>query len=142
MPCGLGARDTLRLEAGLPLHGQDLTESITPYEGGIAFASKPLIDADFIGKSVLKIKRKWCTKKNSGIRITWKGIARTGYEVMDLDGNIIGEVTSGTQSPSSGKSIALAMIKRDEFEMGKELLVQVRKRQLKAKIVKKNQIDK
>ncbi len=72
-----------------------------------------------------------------------KGIARTGYEVMDLDGNIIGEVTSGTQySPSSGKSIALAMIKRDEFEMGRELLVQVRKRQLKAKIVKKNQIDK
>ena len=115
MPCGLGARDTLRLEAGLPLHGQDLTESITPYEGGIAFASKPLIDADF---------------------------ARTGYEVMDLDGNIIGEVTSGTQSPSSGKSIALAMIKRDEFEMDRELLVQVRKRQLKAKIVKKNQIDK
>ena len=60
---------------------------------------------------------------------------------MDLDGNIIGKVTSGTQSPSSGKSIALAMIK-DEFEMGRELLVQVRKRQLKAKIVKKNQIDK
>ncbi|HCW8624895.1 glycine cleavage system aminomethyltransferase GcvT, partial [Staphylococcus aureus] len=143
MPCGLGARDTLRLEAGLPLHGQDLTESITPYEGGIAFASKPLIDADFIGKSVLKDqKENGAPRRTVGLELLEKGIARTGYEVMDLDGNIIGEVTSGTQSPSSGKSIALAMIKRDEFEMGRELLVQVRKRQLKAKIVKKNQIDK
>ena len=143
MPCGLGARDTLRLEAGLPLHGQDLTESITPYEGGIAFASKPLIDADFIGKSVLKDqKENGAPRRTVGLELLEKGIARTGYEVMDLDGNIIGEVTSGTQSPSSGKSIALAMIKRDEFEMDRELLVQVRKRQFKAKIVKKNQIDK
>ncbi len=112
MPCGLGARDTLRLEAGLPLHGQDLTESITPYEGGIAFASKPLIDADFIGKSVLKDqKENGAPRRTVGLELLEKGIARTGYEVMDLDGNIIGEVTSGTQSPSSGKSIALAMIK-------------------------------
>ena len=68
--------------------------------------------------------------------------ARTGYEVFDLEGNHIGEVTSGTQSPSSGKSIALAIINRDAFEMGKEVLIQVRKRQVKAKIVKKNQITK
>lgn len=143
VPCGLGARDTLRLEAGLPLHGQDLTESITPYEGGIAFAAKPLIEEDFIGKSVLKDqKENGSERRTVGLELLDKGIARTGYPVLDHDGNEIGEVTSGTQAPSSGKSIAMAIIKRDEFEMGRELLVQVRKRQLKAKIVKKNQIEK
>lgn len=143
VPCGLGARDTLRLEAGLPLHGQDLTESITPYEGGIAFAAKPLIEDNFIGKSVLKDqKENGSTKRTVGLELLDKGIARTGYEVLNLEGNQIGEVTSGTQSPSSGKSIALAIIDRDAFEMGKEVLVQVRKRQVKAKIVKKNQITK
>lgn len=143
VPCGLGARDTLRLEAGLPLHGQDLTESITPYEGGIAFAAKPLIEEDFIGKSVLKDqKENGSERRTVGLELLDKGIARTGYPVLDLDGNEIGEVTSGTQAPSSGKSIAMAIIKRDKFEMGRELLVQVRKRQLKAKIVKKNQIEK
>lgn len=143
VPCGLGARDTLRLEAGLPLHGQDLTESITPYEGGIAFAAKPLIEDNFIGKSVLKDqKENGSTKRTVGLELIDKGIARTGYEVLNLEGNQIGEVTSGTQSPSSGKSIALAIIDRDAFEMGKEVLVQVRKRQVKAKIVKKNQITK
>lgn len=143
VPCGLGARDTLRLEAGLPLHGQDLTESITPYEGGIAFAAKPLIEEDFIGKSVLKDqKENGSERRTVGLELLDKGIARTGYPVLDLDGNEIGEVTSGTQAPSSGKSIAMAIIKRDEFEMGRELLVQVLKRQLKARIVKKNQIEK
>ncbi|MEJ7173002.1 glycine cleavage system aminomethyltransferase GcvT [Staphylococcus caprae] len=143
VPCGLGARDTLRLEAGLPLHGQDLTESITPYEGGIAFAAKPLIEDNFIGKSVLKDqKENGSTKRTVGLELLDKGIARTGYEVLNLEGNQIGVVTSGTQSPSSGKSIALAIIDRDAFEMGKEVLVQVRKRQVKAKIVKKNQITK
>lgn len=142
-PCGLGARDTLRLEAGLPLHGQDLSETITPYEAGIAFAAKPLIEADFIGKAVLKDqKENGSPRRTVGLEMIDKGIPRTGYEVYDLDGNQIGEITSGTQSPLSGKSIGLALIDRDAFEMGKEVIVQVRKRQVKAKIVKKNQITK
>lgn len=142
-PCGLGARDTLRLEAGLPLHGQDLSESITPYEGGIAFAAKPLIDDDFIGKSVLKDQKENGSEyRTVGLEMIDKGIPRTGYKVLDLDGNEIGEVTSGTQSPLTGKSIALAIIKRSEFELDKKILVQVRKRQVKGKIVKKNQISK
>lgn len=142
-PCGLGARDTLRLEAGLPLHGQDLSETITPYEAGIAFAVKPLIEVDFIGKSVLKDQKENGSKRRTvGLEMIDKGIPRTGYEVYELDGNQIGEITSGTQSPLTGKSIGLALINRDAFEMGKEVVVQVRKRQVKAKIVKKNQISK
>ena len=75
----------LRLEAGLPLHGQDLTESITPYEGGIAFVAKPLIEEEFIGKSVLKDqKENGSTKRTVGLEIIGKGIARTGYEVFDF----------------------------------------------------------
>lgn len=142
-PCGLGARDTLRLEAGLPLHGQDLSESITPYEGGIAFAAKPLIENHFIGKSVLKAqKENGSERRTVGLELLGKGIARTGYDVLDENSNEIGFVTSGTQSPSSGKSIALAIIDRDAFEMGKKVIVQIRKRQVEAKIVKKNQIEK
>lgn len=142
-PCGLGSRDTLRLEAGLPLHGQDLSETITPYEGGIAFAAKPLIEPDFIGKSVLKEQKENGAKRRTiGIEIIDKGIPRTGYEVLDIEGRRIGEVTSGTQSPKSGKSIGLAIIDRDQFELDKEILIQIRKRQVKAKIVKKNQITK
>ncbi|MDK3746276.1 glycine cleavage system aminomethyltransferase GcvT [Staphylococcus pseudintermedius] len=141
-PCGLGARDTLRLEAGLPLHGQDLSESITPYEGGIAFAAKPLIEEDFIGKSVLQSqKENGAPRRTVGLRMIDKGIPRTGYTIYDLDGNEIGEVTSGTQSPSTGHAIGMGIIARDAFEMGKEVVVQVRKRQVKAKIVKKNQIE-
>ena len=139
VPCGLGARDTLRLEAGLPLHGQDLSEIITPYEGGIAFACKPLIEADFIGKDVLKAQKEEGSKyRTVGLEMIDKGIPRTDYKVLNLDGEEIGYVTSGTQSPSTGKSIALAIIEREAFELDREVLVQVRKRQVKAKIVKKN----
>lgn len=142
-PCGLGARDTLRLEAGLPLHGQDLTGEITPYEGGIAFAVKPLIDTDFIGKSVLKEqKENGAPRRTVGLKMIDKGIPRTGYTILNTEGKEIGVVTSGTQSPSTGNSIGLGIIDRDEFEMGKEVVIQVRKRQVKAQIVKKNQIEK
>lgn len=137
-PCGLGARDTLRLESALPLHGQDLSEDITPYEAGIGFAVRPLIDDDFIGKTVLKDeKENGASRKSIGIEMIDKGIPRTGYEILDSDGNQIGYVTSGTQSPSTGKSIAMGLINKEDFELDKEILIQVRKRQVKAKIVKK-----
>ena len=139
VPCGLGARDTLRLEAALPLHGQDLSEQITPYEAGIGFAVKPLIEDDFIGKNVLKAqKENGAPRKSIGIEMIDKGIPRTDYAILDTDGNEIGYVTSGTQSPSTGKSIAMGLIEKGAFELDKEILIQVRKRQVKAKIVKKS----
>lgn len=139
VPCGLGARDTLRLEAALPLHGQDLSVQITPYEAGIGFAVKPLIEADFIGKSVLKDqKENGAERKSIGIEMIDKGIPRTDYKILDADSNEIGYVTSGTQSPSTGKAIAMGLIKKEAFELDKDILIQVRKRQVKAKIVKKS----
>lgn len=138
-PCGLGARDTLRLEAALPLHGQDLTTEITPYEAGIGFAVKPLIDDAFIGKEVMiDQKENGAKRKSIGIELIDKGIARTGYEILDVEGNQIGYVTSGTQSPHTGKSIAMGLIDKDMFELEKEILIQVRKKQVKAKIIKKS----
>ena len=139
VPCGLGARDTLRLEAALPLHGQDLSEQITPYEAGIGFAVKPLIEDDFIGKNVLKAqKENGAPRKSIGIEMIDKGIPRTDYAILDTEGNEIGYVTSGTQSPSTGKSIAMGLIEKSAFELDKEILIQVRKRQVKAKVVKKS----
>lgn len=135
LPCGLGARDTLRFEAKLLLYGQDLSPDISPIEAGIGFAVKVDKESDFIGKSVLKQqKREGAPRKLVGLEMLEKGIPRTGYEVFK-EGVKIGEVTSGTQSPTLKKNVGLALLKRDYTELGTEVEVQVRKKRLKAKIV-------
>lgn len=137
IPCGLGARDTLRFEACLPLYGQELSEQITPVEGGIGFAVKPEKETDFFGKEVLKRQKEEGTeRKIVGIEMIDKGIPRTDYEVFK-DGEKIGYVTTGTQSPTLKKNIGLALISKDCAAVGTELEVQVRKRRLKAKVVAK-----
>lgn len=134
--CGLGARDTLRLEAGLPLHGQDLTPEISPLEARIGFAVK-VDKGDFIGQPVLKEqKENGAPRRLSAFEITGKGIARTDYEVYDNDGNKVGYVTSGTQSPTSKRSIGFALVDTDFFEMDKEFVIKVRKKDVPAKFVK------
>ncbi|WP_414049985.1 glycine cleavage system aminomethyltransferase GcvT [Macrococcus animalis] len=136
VPCGLGARDTLRLEAALPLHGQDLSTEITPYEAKMGFSVK-LDKGEFIGRSVLaKQKEEGITRKSAGLEMLERGIARTDYEVQDKDGNKIGYITSGTQSPSTGRSVALALININQTEIGNEVFVQVRKKLVPAKVVK------
>ncbi|GJJ26434.1 glycine cleavage system aminomethyltransferase GcvT [Bacillus velezensis] len=136
VPCGLGARDTLRFEAKLALYGQELTKDITPIEAGIGFAVKHKKDSDFFGKSVLREqKEKGAPRKLVGLEMIEKGIPRHGYAVKK-DGVPIGEVTTGTQSPTLKKNIGLALIKTEFSEVGTEVEVEIRKKTVKAKVVR------
>jgi aminomethyltransferase len=136
-PVGLGARDTLRFEATLPLYGQELTKDISPIEAGLNFAVKVNKEADFIGKEVLKDQKENGTSKRLvGIEMIDKGIPRHGYEVFKGDQKI-GVVTSGTQSPTLNKNIGLAVLDQEFTNVGEEIEVQVRKRRLRAVIIPK-----
>ncbi|MFB6465837.1 glycine cleavage system aminomethyltransferase GcvT [Cytobacillus sp. Hz8] len=135
LPCGLGARDTLRFEATLALYGQELSQTITPLEAGIGFAVKLNKDADFIGKEALKKqKEKGLERKIVGIEMIDRGIPRHGYPVY-FGNELIGEVTTGTQSPTLKKNIGLALIKTLYADLGNEVDVEVRGKHLKAKVV-------
>jgi aminomethyltransferase len=136
LPCGLGARDTLRFEATLPLYGQELSKDITPIEAGIGFAVKTNKKENFIGKDVLKKQKEEGTaRKIVGIEMIDKGIPRHGYEVF-IGEEKIGEITTGTQSPTLKKNIGLALIKSEFAVIGQELDVQIRQKRLKAVVVK------
>jgi len=135
LPCGLGARDTLRFEARLPLYGQELSESITPIEAGLGFAVKPE-KGDFIGCDVLKQqKEEGAPRKLVGIEMIDRGIPRHGYPVFSGDERI-GEVTTGTQSPSLKKNIGLALIRSEYAKVDGTVEVEIRGKKLKAQIVK------
>jgi len=114
-PCGLGARDTLRIEMGFLLSGQDFDpedEPRTPYEAGIDFAVK--LDTEFVGRDVLEgIATEGPEQKLTGLELIDRGVARHGYEVTTADGEPIGHVTSGTMSPTLGEAIALAYLPAD-----------------------------
>ncbi|MCZ0754647.1 glycine cleavage system aminomethyltransferase GcvT [Anoxybacillus sp. J5B_2022] len=135
LPCGLGARDTLRFEACLPLYGQELSKDITPIEAGLGFAVKTNKDVDFFGKEVLKKqKEEGTTRKLVGIEMIDKGIPRHGYAVY-VNNEQIGFVTTGTQSPTLKKNIGLALISTAFSSLGTEVEVDVRGKRLKAKVV-------
>ena len=136
VPAGLGARDTLRFEAGLPLYGQELSKEISPLEAGLGFVVKVNIEEDFLGKEALqKQKNDGVSRKLVGIEMIDKGIPRTSYPVLVNDEEV-GEVTTGTQSPTLNKNIGFALIQSEYAKEGQEVIVQVRKRQLKAVVVK------
>lgn len=133
-PCGLGCRDTLRLEAGLMLYGNDIDNTTTPLEAGINFCVRLNKDADFIGKSVLVNQKEYgLRKKLYGITILDKGIARHGYEIVDANDNKHGYVTSGTMSPSLSTPVALAYINTGSDP--EKLFVKIRKNLLKIKVI-------
>ncbi|MEK4098399.1 glycine cleavage system aminomethyltransferase GcvT [Bacillus sp. FSL E2-0195] len=134
-PCGLGARDTLRFEATLPLYGQELSKDITPIEAGIGFAVKPNKEADFFGKETLKEqKENGASRKLVGIEVIERGIPRTHYPVL-IGEEKIGEVTSGTQSPTLKKSIGLALIDVKYAAVDTEVEIEIRNKRVKAVVV-------
>lgn len=135
IPCGLGARDTLRFEANLALYGQELSPEISPLEAGIGFAVKLNKEADFIGKEALvKQKEAGLSRKVAGIEMIDRGIPRHGYPVYKGE-NLIGEVTTGTQSPTLKKNIGLALISSEFTALDSEVEVEIRGKRLKAKVV-------
>lgn len=136
-PAGLGARDTLRLEACYSLYGHELSEEITPIEAGVEFVVKPTKQAGYIGKDVLLAQLVGIVKyKIVALEAVDKGIMRHGQEIFDESGNTpIGHVTSGTYSPTFQKSIALARVDSRYKMIGAIVNVKVRDKLLKARIV-------
>ncbi len=135
LPCGLGARDTLRFEAALALYGQELSLDISPLEAGISFAVKLNKEEDFIGKAALtKQKEEGLARKIVGIEMIDRGIPRHGYPVYKGEKQI-GEVTTGTQSPTLKKNIGLALIETAYAKLDQEVEVEIRGKRLKAKVV-------
>ncbi|UOQ49371.1 glycine cleavage system aminomethyltransferase GcvT [Gracilibacillus caseinilyticus] len=137
-PCGLGARDTLRLEACLALYGQDLAASITPLEAGIGFTVKTKKSSPFIGeKLLLKQREEGPEKKLVGLEMLDKGVPRHDYPVFNTTEEVIGYITSGTYSPSLKKSIGLALVTTKYAETGTKLKVKIRNKLVDAVTVKK-----
>ena len=136
-PVGLGARDTLRLEAGLCLYGNDIDETTSPIEAGLGFAVKFKDYKDFIDKDHLwKQKQEGVSKKLVGFIMQERGIPRQHYEIMDANGQPIGEVTSGTMSPMIKQGIGMGYVPTEYAVPDQEIYIKIRKKVLKAKVVK------
>jgi aminomethyltransferase len=134
-PIGLGARDTLRLEMGFCLYGNDIDDTTSPIEAGLGWITK--FSKDFTSKEIFeKQKANGPVKKLAGFEMKERGIARHDYEIKDFEGAVIGRVTSGTQSPSLGKAIGMGYVDAKYAAIGSEIFVSVRNTLLKAEVVK------
>lgn len=134
-PCGLGSRDSLRLEACYPLHGHELGDDISAIESNLSWIVK-LKKGDFIGRDVLlRHKEEGAPRSLVGFFVEDKGIARHGDEVFSTDGKVIGIVTSGTKTPTVNRALGLALVQSEYKEIGTKLKVKVRGRELGCKVV-------
>lgn len=134
-PIGLGARDTLRLEMGFCLYGNDIDDTTSPLEAGLGWVTK--FTKDFVNAEGLKKQKDTGLKhKLVGFEMIDRGIPRQGYDIVDADGNTIGRVTSGTQSPTLKKSIGLGYVAIDQAKEGNELYITIRNNRVKAVVVK------
>jgi aminomethyltransferase len=134
-PIGLGARDTLRLEMGYCLYGNDIDDTTSPLEAGLAWITK--FSKDFTAKNILQQqKEEGIDRKLVGFEMIDKGIPRHGYELKEQSGMVIGYVTSGTQSPSLGKAIGMGYVRMAYAAPDTPIYVKVRDKLLQAKVVK------
>ena len=136
-PCGLGCRDTLRFEVGLPLYGDELSEEITPIMAGLGMFVK-LDKAEFIGKEALaRQKAEGPAKKLVGIELADRAIPRHGYAVLNMAGESVGEVTTGYHTLSTDKSVCMALVDARYAKLDTDLQIQIRKKVFTGKVVKK-----
>ena len=134
-PIGLGARDTLRLEMGFCLYGNDIDDTTSPIEGGLGWITK--FTKEFTNSAnIKKQKEQGVTKKLVGFKMIDKGIPRHDYTIKDAAGTVIGKVTSGTQSPMLGIGIGLGYVKTENAKVGSEIFIEVRGKGLKAVVSK------
>ena len=134
-PIGLGARDTLRLEMGFCLYGNDIDDTTSPLEAGLGWVTK--FTKNFTNAEALKAQKEaGVSKKLMGIEMIERGIPRHDYQIVDADGNVIGKVTSGTQSPSLQKAIGMGYVDKALAKEGAEVYILIRDKKVKAKLVK------
>ena len=134
-PIGLAARDTLRLEMGYCLYGNDISDTTSPLEAGLGWITK--FTKDFVNsEAIAKQKEEGVTRKLIAFELTEKGIPRHDYAIVDADGNEIGIVTSGTMAPSLGKGIGLGYVPIEFSKIGSEINIQIRKKVVAATVVK------
>ena len=134
-PIGLAARDTLRLEMGYCLYGNDIDDSTSPIEAGLGWITK--FTKDFVNADALKAQKEaGAERKLIAFELTERGIPRQGYDIVNEAGNIVGKVTSGTQSPSLGKGIGLGYVPTELSKVDQTINIQIRKKAIPAKVVK------